>query len=95
MPNGNTDNEDGEIHIKRLPPDVIPVQAKEHLMEEKPPYENGNLSEGESPVETDSSEDMNMALHRIPPPLPLSRYTNREDMVRVRVMWTVFVMLLS
>ena len=47
MPNGNTDNEDGEIHIKWLPPDVIPVQATEHLMEEKPPFMNGNLSEGE------------------------------------------------
>ena len=85
MPNGNADNEDGEIHIKRLPPDVIPVQATEHIMEEKPPYMNGNLSEGETPVETDSSEDMNMAPQRVPPPPPLSKYTNREDMVRVSV----------
>lgn len=88
MPNGNTDNEDGEIHLKRLPPDVIPVQATEHIMEEKPPYMNGNLSEGESPVETDSSEDMNMAPHRVPPPPPLSKYTNREDMVRVSLLRT-------
>ena len=88
VPNGNTDNEDGEIHIKRLPPDVIPVQATEHMMEEAPPYMNGNLSEGESPVETDSSEDMNMAPHMIPPPPPLSKYTNREDMVRVDVTTT-------
>ncbi|KAL9987717.1 hypothetical protein ACROYT_G002067 [Oculina patagonica] len=81
MPNGNADNEDGEIHIKRLPPDVIPVQAAEHMIEETPPYMNGDLSEGESPAETDSSEDMNMAPHGIPPPPPLSKYTNREDMV--------------
>lgn len=98
IPNGNTDNEDGEVHIKRLPPDVIPVQATEHMMEEAPPYMNGNLSEGESPVETDSSEDMNMAPHRIPPPPPLSKYTNREDMVRVDVTTTLlrvaFVVLL-
>lgn len=83
MPNGKTDNEDGEIHIKRLTPDVIPVQATEHMIEDTPPYMNGDLSEGESPAETDSSEDMNMAPHGIPPPPPLSKYTNREDMVRV------------
>ena len=82
MHNGTTDNEDGEIHMKRLPPDVIPVQATEHMMEESPPYMNGDLSEGEGPAETDSSEDMNMSPHRPIPPPPPSKYTSREDMVR-------------
>ena len=81
--NGHTDHEDADIHIKRLPPDVIPVQATEQMIEETPPYMNGEFSEGESPVDTDSSEDMNMAPHtRSPPPPPQSKYTNREDMVR-------------
>ena len=83
MHNGKRDSEDGEIHIKRLPPDVIPVQATEHMMEVSPPYMNGDLSEGESPAETDSSEDMNMAPHRPIHPPPPTIYTNREDMVRL------------
>lgn len=82
MHNDTTDNEDGEIHMKRLPPDVIPVQATEHMLEESPPYMNGDVSERESPAETDSSEDMNMAPHRPIPPPPPSKYTDREDMVR-------------
>ena len=82
LQNGTADSEDGEIHIKRLPPDVIPLQAKEHTVHEAPPYMNGDLSEGESPAETDSSEDMNMAPHQLIPPPPLSKYTDREDMVR-------------
>ena len=81
MHNGTADSEDGDIHIKRLPPDVIPVQAAEHMMQEAPPYMNGELSEGESPAETDSSEDMNMAPHRPIHSPPPSKYTDREDMV--------------
>lgn len=43
---------------------------------------NGDVSEGESPLDTDSSEDMNMAPHNSsPPPPPPSKYTSREDMV--------------
>lgn len=79
--NGTTDSEDGDIRIKRLPPDVIPLQATEHMVDEAPPYMNGDISEGESPAETDSSEDMNMAPHRPIPPPPPTKYTNREDMV--------------
>ncbi|XP_068693979.1 golgin subfamily A member 2-like isoform X1 [Montipora foliosa] len=76
-----TDSEGGEILVKRLPPDVIPVQAPERMLEESPPYLNGTFSEGESPAETDSSEDMNMTPHRpLHPPHP-SKYTNREDVV--------------
>ncbi|CAH3160101.1 unnamed protein product [Porites lobata] len=80
--NGTTDSENGDIQIKRIPPDVIPLQSTEHMMEEAPPYMNGDFSERESQVETDSSEEMNMAPHRTlhssPPP---SKYTDREDMV--------------
>ena len=52
---------------------------------------NGDVSEGESPLDTDSSEDMNMAPHNSsPPPPPPSKYTSREDMVRIRcsLKWT-------
>lgn len=76
--NGVTDSENGDIQIKRLPPDVIPVQSTEHMMEEAPPYMNGDFSQ----VETDSSEEMNMAPHRtLHSPPPPSKYTDREDMV--------------
>ena len=90
--NGTTDSENGDIQIKRIPPDVIPLQSTEHMMEEAPPYMNGDFSERESQVETDSSEEMNMAPHRtLHSPPPPSKYTDREDMVGGYFMWHYFL----
>ena len=82
LPKDGTESEDGDVQITRVAPDVIPVQSPEQMLEEAPPYMNGNLNDGQTPADTDSSEEMNMATHGTQPPPPLSKYTNREDMVR-------------
>lgn len=79
--NGATDSEDGEIQLKRLAPDVIPVQASEHIVGETPPYMNGTFSEGDSLSGTDSGEEMSTAPHRPLHPPPQSKYTDRGDVV--------------
>lgn len=79
--NGTTDSEDGEIQLKRLAPDVIPVQASEHIVGETPPYMNGTFSEGESLSGTDSGEEMSASPHRPLHPPPQSKYTDRGDVV--------------
>lgn len=50
-------------------------------MEEKLLYMNGNLSEGESFVEMDFSEDMNMVFYRVLFFFFIFKYINWEDMV--------------
>lgn len=76
------DSEDGEILVKRLFFDVILVQVLECMLEELLFYMNGIFSEGESLVEMDFSEDMNMILYRLLYFFYLFKYINREDVVR-------------
>lgn len=88
---GHAYNGDAAFNIKKLPPEEASIQATKNTLEESSPYMNGDVSEGESPLDTDSSEDMNMAPHNSsPPPPPPSKYTSREDMVRIRcsLKWT-------
>lgn len=88
---GHVYNGDADFNIKKLPPEEASIQATKNTLEESSPYMNGDVSEGESPLDTDSSEDMNMAPHNSsPPPPPPSKYTSREDMVRIRcsLKWT-------